>query len=466
MPFFSFKFINAMKNLRTKTRVTFFLSVITGLLLPCIANAQNPGLQSCTITATGTGKTTGDIVAMAIYNPTDKEVNGSLGPYYIPSGGNYQPYITMKSNPVTVPAGKTINITLTGFCADITKPAATEKDIFKPISTWIKIDDTHTGVLPPVNINPDTHPELAAPYYLQALEAITNTYDGMKEKGNITTPFSGNPEKERESVIQQTFWIYTSATRQKPYTKEQFTERTYAQYENSSHINPSNLSTDKKQQLDKGIDDFWNTFQAVGTEAKVLNTSTTAPATLYDVRVTRTEVPRDDIDIWQDGKKVKPKEDDKVEVYFSGNRIYIFLSGLRVAEFNVANDGSESIEDIINRFSDEEYPYPNIGCDSLEKMCNKTAAYNLFWGEIYSVVDQKMEKKTVAGVTREKGETKSVLITRGWTIDCCTGERTFNLFFQGMHGGNNANFSRKLNSIKICPINCPECQKKCDEMKK
>jgi hypothetical protein len=263
-----------MKNLRNKTPLAFFLLVITGLLLPGTASAQNSGLQYCTITATGTGKTTGDIVAMTIYNPSDMEVKGSLGPYYIPSGGSYQPYITTEKVPVTVPSGKTVYITLKGFCTDITKPAAGEKDNFKPINTWIRIDDSHSGVLPPskLNINPESHPELAAPYFLGALEAITKAYDGMKEKGNIITPFSNAPEKEREAVIQQTFWIYAAATRQKPYTKEQFSTRTYEQYEEKTHIKPFTLPADKKQQLDKGIDDFWNTFQAVGTEAKILNT--------------------------------------------------------------------------------------------------------------------------------------------------------------------------------------------------
>lgn len=259
-----------MKNLIYKSRIAIFL------IAACLLSSKSimAQVEAMTITATGTGKTTGDIVALTIYNPTDKEVKESFGPYYIPSEGQYQPYLTMKSGPVTVPPGKTIHITLQGFCADITKPPAGEKDIFKPITTWIKADQNITAPVPPfkTTINPDTNPEQAAPYLLKALEEISKAYDKLSKEGKITTPFSGNPEKEREAVIQQTFWIYTSEMRQKPYTKEQFSTRTYEQFEQKNSINPSTLPNDQKEKIDKGIDDFWNTFQAVGTEAKVLNT--------------------------------------------------------------------------------------------------------------------------------------------------------------------------------------------------
>ncbi|HWR33943.1 MAG TPA: hypothetical protein VN451_10465, partial [Chitinophagaceae bacterium] len=263
-----------MKNMFYKSRVLSFSFVITSFIMAMPAAAQNSGLQNCTITATGTGKTTGQVAALTIYNPSEKEAKGSIVSCIIPSDGNYQPYITIKMVPViVVPAGGTIDVKLNGYCTDITKPAATEKDIFKPITTWIKIDENTKEQIPPfkTNINPDTNPEQSAPYLLKSIEEISKAYDKLKTEGKITTPFSGSPEKEREAVIQQTFWIYTSELRQKPYTKEQFSTRTYEQYEEKTNIKPITLPTDKKQQLDKGIDDFWNTFQAVGTEAKILN---------------------------------------------------------------------------------------------------------------------------------------------------------------------------------------------------
>ncbi|NOT51585.1 MAG: hypothetical protein HOP10_09935 [Chitinophagaceae bacterium] len=257
-----------MKNLFLKSRIPIFLSIAC-LLSSTFVRAQ---IGAMTITATGTGKTTGDIVAMTIYNPSDREVKVSLGPYFIPSGGQYQPYITLKQ-PVTVPAGQTIKINLQGFCADITKPPVDEKTNFKPITEWIKIDENTGGQPPPfqLRLDPDTKPAEMAPYLLQALNGISDRYDKLKTEGKITTPFSGSPEKEREAVIQQTFWIYTSELRKKPYTKEQFITRTYEQFEEKNNIKPITLPKEQKEKIDKGIDDFWNTFQAVGTEAKVLN---------------------------------------------------------------------------------------------------------------------------------------------------------------------------------------------------
>ncbi len=262
-----------MKKSVNKNRVTFFLFVIIFLFQQSVSG-QHSGLQYCIITATGTGKTTGEIASLKIFNPSEKEVKGTLGPCIIPSDGNYQPYIVPKFEPVIiVPAGGTVDIKLSGYCMDITKRAAAEKDVFKPINEWIRIDEQNTGKATPYKpiINPDTDPVHSAPYLLEALNEISKSYDKLRTEGKISTPFSGTPEKEREAVIQQTFWIYTAEQRQKPYTKEQFSTRTYEQYEEKSNIKPLTLPPEKKQQLDKGIDDFWNTFQAVGSEAKILN---------------------------------------------------------------------------------------------------------------------------------------------------------------------------------------------------
>ncbi|MBI5858823.1 MAG: hypothetical protein HZB42_14420 [Sphingobacteriales bacterium] len=261
-----------MKNFFRQRKTAFIPVFIIILLLPFRLIAQDKLLQNCVIKATGTGKTTGSVVAMSIYNPTDKEIKGLLGPYCIPSDGQYQPYIVPEIKLVTVPSHGTVDVKLYGFCTDITKPAATEKDELKP-AEWIMIDPT---VGQDVSLRtvpmPETNPRATAPFLLKALIDIGDKYDQLKNEGKITTPFSGNPEKEREAIIQQTFWIYTSELRQKAYTKEQFGTRTYEQYEEKTNIKPITLPTDKKQQLDKGIDDFWNTFQAVGKEAKVLET--------------------------------------------------------------------------------------------------------------------------------------------------------------------------------------------------
>lgn len=265
-----------MKNLLNKSRLFFLLLAVFCSLTAHFVKAQNSGLSNCTITVTGTGKTTGDIVAMTIYNPTSADVYDNLGPCYIPSDGGYQPYIIPTIKPVTVPAGQTIRITLKGFCADISKPAVPEHFNLKPLIEWVKIEPKPTGNnSAPFSTapNPDTNPAEAAPKLLEAIREISLQYDKLKDEGKIITPFSGNPEKEREAVIQQTFWIYTSNLRQKPYVKEDLKYQTYKQFEEKSNINPVTLPKEQKEKMDKGIDDFWSTFNAVGTAAKVLNST-------------------------------------------------------------------------------------------------------------------------------------------------------------------------------------------------
>lgn len=468
-----------MKNWLRSTKAALIIAIAATHLMPDISKAQDPGLKYCTVKATGTGKTTGDVVALTIYNPSDTPARGSIVPFIIPCEAEHQSYITIDFIPTfVVPAGGSIDFKLNGYCLDITKRAATEKDSLIPFKNWIRIDENSAGKISTFKpiINPDKNPEQAAPYLLKAIQDISSAYDKLKTEKKINTPFSGSPEKEREAVIQQTFWIYTSEMRQKPYTKEQFSTRTYEQYQEKANINPISLPPDKKQQLDKGIDDFWNSFQAVGTEAKILNSSSAAPSQLYDITSLRLEFKREEISIWYDGKQVEPKEDEPVQVHFYGNSMVLFLNGVWLAGYEIANDGTETIQDIIASYSDVNYPIPpGVDCDSLERICKKTAAYNVFWGDVYSVLDQRLQSRTVAGVTLEKGVTKSLLIIRGWEINCCTGEYSLNLFFQAMHGGNdghngdgsyNITFSKKLKVGKPCPIDCPECREKCEKDKK
>ena len=92
----------------------------------------------------------------------------------------------------------------------------------------------------------------------------------MKNEAAISTPFSSNPEKEREAVIQQTFWIYTATTAGKEYKKEDFRANTIKQFETSTGQKFSNALPVTQKNVEQGVTDFWNTFEAVGVEAKVL----------------------------------------------------------------------------------------------------------------------------------------------------------------------------------------------------
>ena len=249
-------------------------------------------------TATGTGRTTGHIADLAIYNPGDQPATVELGPCFIPSGGQYQPYVVPSLPPVTVPPHSTTNVPVQGYCADIFTAPVPAGAVFPPVTDWINAGAT-AGNWQPLALNgwqatnspgaitptiPGTHmplghtidtgkyPAEAAPILLDALQRIAQAYDQMRQNGAITTPFSGNPEKERESVIQQTFWIYAAELSGRTYKQDHFRENTLQQFESASGQDFKKIPADQQKQINQGVQDFWNTFSAVGAEAKVLKT--------------------------------------------------------------------------------------------------------------------------------------------------------------------------------------------------
>jgi hypothetical protein len=218
--------------------------------------AQNAALQ---IRATGTGTTTGHIADISLYNPTNQAVTFTLSPSFIPSGGQYQPYIVPTPITSTVPAGTTANVPVNGYCTDITRPPVPAGGAMPPISSWLTASQ-----------------DPAAAALLDAITRVSTAFDKMKNEGAITTPFSSNPEKEREAVIQQTFWIYAAELSGSKYKKEDFKVNTIKQFETSTGLVFEKTDEKTQSSVNAGIDQFWNTFEAVGAEAKVLSLATTA----------------------------------------------------------------------------------------------------------------------------------------------------------------------------------------------
>ncbi|HAQ38787.1 MAG TPA: hypothetical protein DCX89_04945 [Saprospirales bacterium] len=258
--------------------------------------------------ATGTGRTTGHIADLKLTNVTDEKYQTSLGPFYIPSSGKYQPYIVPGQIDITVPPHGTYNIPINGYCTDIHKPPVGSGEDLPPVTSWIIPDvitnqwepDENDGWVPKIitvqpseekdenldNIltlipgtdQPLTHtidqykfPGATAPVLLKSIVLISTAFDSLKNSNNILTPFSGNPDKERESVIQQTFWIFASGVSGDEYSKNQFEAKMTEQFENKTGRSITKLPKEDKEKFDQGVDDFWNSFNLVGTEAKVIS---------------------------------------------------------------------------------------------------------------------------------------------------------------------------------------------------
>jgi len=255
----------------------------------------------------GTGNTTGNIANVSVTNNTSQAQNFTVGPFYIPSDGTHQSYVVPGSSEVTVPPSESITIPIIGFCADVHKPPVGvgrpmpspsswlipevnfdpgSPPSFSVLSSSVKIVDKKPGGVyinnipvgsvtvstnQSVTVDADEYPKQAAQFIFDAINRITATYDELKAEGLIFTPFSGNSEKERESVIQQTIWIYSAALSGDEYTKEQFSTQLENQFSSNTGRPIASASEADKLKFDQGVDDFWATFNLVGVEAKVIS---------------------------------------------------------------------------------------------------------------------------------------------------------------------------------------------------
>ena len=274
-----------------------------------------------------TGKTTGQIGAIPVTNNSDNPILLKPQTVIILADPGYQGFFSRIPGQSIQP-GQTISVPITGYCTDVHKPPPPAGTSLPSIDTWIPVRDplVPKGTGPdefilvtgeemepfsPDDIpglialpgytekepNPDdriiitwpgtdslvngtfdiskTEKELA-PLLVDAVIRIEKTTFEMISDSLIKTPFSGDYEKERESVIQQTLWIYTSALSGEKYDKDDFSARMIAQYEENSETNIEDAPAETVERLEKGVDDFWGAFELVGANAKVFNTQTVA----------------------------------------------------------------------------------------------------------------------------------------------------------------------------------------------
>jgi hypothetical protein len=253
------------------------------------------------LSAKGTGRTTGHVISLVAVNTGSVPVSLPPATFYIPSSGQYQSYVGRIAPGTVIGPGDTQTIPVTGYCADVRRPPVPDGVDAPPISTWhmpegpvgnINIPD-RAGALPggralipgtrvalPRAISGDQEPALAAPLLVAALAEIERKTAELQSQGKLQTPFSGNPEREREAVVQQTFWLYAAELEGKDYDKEDFTERLEQQYQSRSGQPIAAATPEEREKLQQGADDFWYSFELVGVEAKVLASDVTpAPAT-------------------------------------------------------------------------------------------------------------------------------------------------------------------------------------------
>ncbi|HLF63061.1 MAG TPA: hypothetical protein VI603_04900, partial [Saprospiraceae bacterium] len=318
------KIILAPKPLENKPRVTESGSTGSGVAIGGSASIA-PGLPDMDpgIEAKGTGQTTGHIANLLVTNNDSVPIVTVAQTVYIPSGGQYQPYIGRIPEGVIIPPNGTVTIPLPGYCADPhVPPVSNGADFPSPGENWIPVgepqvpsgsDDgvpvilintdpvpsftpatipaiTSTPAFTPSNkpdgdivitwpgtdspvggtLNPETNPRHYAQVIVDVLERLEDAVVIIQEDEQYDTPFSPDPVKEREAIIQQTLWIFCASITGEPYVEEDFEKNVYGQLEERTGKTVASLPTEQKEELDSGIAGFWNVFQATGIEAKVI----------------------------------------------------------------------------------------------------------------------------------------------------------------------------------------------------
>jgi len=263
--------------------------------------------------ARGTGRTTGHIADLTITNNGKTPVEFPDRSVYIPMEGGHQPYVVPRGGSTTVPPGETLTVPIEGYCGDVNRPPVPAGEAMPGLEDWIVPADPESAPpfsdLPPSGvIDQDTDPVSAAPYLWGAAEAIESAVDRLQGSGELITPFSSNPGREREAVVQQTLWRYAGQLSGRPYTREQFQERLEDQYEEGTGTPIASAPEEDRERLVQGADDFWDAFELVGVEAKVLASDDEVPATTPET-VTEDVVEEPPCDIAKSMEHSEPESD-------------------------------------------------------------------------------------------------------------------------------------------------------------
>jgi len=294
------------------------LTILLAVLSIASGNTQSDILITA---AKGTGQTTGHIATISVKNKGDQSVTLSPQVFFIPSHHRFQSYVGRIPAGNRIPPGTVKDINIPGYCTDVhTPPVPAGKDM-PPLSSWIPVDgaiapsfgnneqvaitsqpvarfetsqiakiqsspgfsrqniDTDASTQPtwpgtnmPINgtIDLSQSPRNFAGLIVTIVESIEDAAERLINSNEVSTPFSADRNREKEALVQQTTWIVMAGLTEDEYTKADFAENVYNQYESQTGISTEELGEPQKDQIDKGVDDFWGAFQATGVEAKVL----------------------------------------------------------------------------------------------------------------------------------------------------------------------------------------------------
>ena len=311
---------------------TWFCSIL--LLLTFSSKAEDPSASpKYRVEAFGRGQTTGHVADLLVRNKNKTDLKILPQRVFIPSGGPYQPYI-VDIPAATIKPDSTRTLRLIGYCTDEhLRPSPADLELVS-IDRWVPIRSLDTtakeglllvsknSVVPfikdhisyiitslaykPLYPAPDTsfialwpgtdipvggtlshyeRPDLFATVISKTLSLLETGVDSIQATKDYSTPFSVNVKKERETLIQQLLWMYATALAGKKYEKDTFASKLYDQFKIRSGLDM--IPALEKEELDEGVDEFWNLFLRIARETKLFDVKKplTVHGTLVDLPV-------------------------------------------------------------------------------------------------------------------------------------------------------------------------------------
>ena len=286
----------------------------------CLLIGQEVAVAQVQVSARGTGRTTGHILTLAVTNRGEEAVKVLPQTLFIPSDGTHQGYVGRIPGGANVPPGGNAQVPVNGYCTDGGKPPVPPSGELDNLESWTPVGAPARPKLPgevalidqppvrhfspgdiagitaspayspfrkePVDslrptwpgtdllvggtANVDKFPQTFAPVIVQLLQELERAVGVVQQNPALATPFSTDPLREREAVIQQVIWIYMGALTGSPYTKPVFSKKIKEQYQRVAGGLASSEEQKEEQNLGQGVEDFWAAFVATGVEAKVL----------------------------------------------------------------------------------------------------------------------------------------------------------------------------------------------------
>ncbi|MDD5260963.1 MAG: hypothetical protein PHD76_03860 [Methylacidiphilales bacterium] len=193
-----------------------------------------------------TGETIGIVANLDLYNNTSHEVSVTVpATVLVAQDGKSQSYAIPQEETASVPPKSDRIVPLNGVCTEAHRPP-----VEKGNSTGLAIADPGT-------------PEFKKyEPQLQCTEDVIRVAKEEQKEGKFHTPFSGNPQKELDSIVQQTVWAANPAKDGAATTKEDLAKTVYKE----THA----TTEEQKKALQPGIDQIWQAVELTGVKAKVL----------------------------------------------------------------------------------------------------------------------------------------------------------------------------------------------------